>query len=164
MVVPMRIVHATRDQLDELFAIESAGFPPSEGASRKALQSRLAVAPELFWLLYDGDVLVGFVDALAWDRRDLDDALYSDVTLHRKDGAWVMVLGVNTIAKYRHKGCGSLLMGQVVADCKSQGRKGIVLTCKEALVSFYQGVGFLDEGISDSTHGGVVWHQMRVTF
>lgn len=23
-------------------------------------------------------------------------------------------------------------------------------------------IGFVDEGVSDSSHGGVVWHQMRL--
>ena len=162
--MPMRVVHAQKNQLDELFAIESAGFPSEEGASRASLKARLAVAPELFWLLYDGTTLVGFVDALAWDRKDLDDALYADASLHQKNGDWVMILGVNTIARYRHKGCGSLLLRQVIEDCKVQKRKGIVLTCKEALLPFYQEVGFQDEGTSSSTHGGVIWHQMRITF
>ena len=44
------------------------------------------------------------------------------------------------------------------------GRKGIVLTCKERLIGFYAQFGFVDEGVSVSTHGDVVWHQMRLTF
>lgn len=43
-------------------------------------------------------------------------------------------------------------------------RKGIVLTCKERLIGFYAQFGFVDEGVSVSTHGDVVWHQMRLTF
>ena len=40
----------------------------------------------------------------------------------------------------------------------------VVLTCKERLVHFYAKIGFVDEGISESTHGGVVWHKMRLMF
>ncbi|MDO5520947.1 MAG: GNAT family N-acetyltransferase, partial [bacterium] len=43
-------------------------------------------------------------------------------------------------------------------------RKGLVLTCKERLVHYYATFGFVDQGISDSEHGGVVWHEMRITF
>ena len=32
------------------------------------------------------------------------------------------------------------------------------------LVGFYAQFGYEDEGISESTHGDVVWHQMRLTF
>ena len=46
-----------------------------------------------------------------------------------------------------------------------QGRKGLVLTCKERLIHYYAKFGFVDEGVSEkSTHGNVVWHQMRLTF
>lgn len=44
-------------------------------------------------------------------------------------------------------------------------RKGLVLTCKERLVLYYAKFGFVDEGVSEkSTHGNVVWHQMRLSF
>ena len=41
---------------------------------------------------------------------------------------------------------------------------GVVLTCKDRLVHYYAKFGFADEGVSASTHGDVVWHQMRLTF
>ncbi len=38
-------------------------------------------------------------------------------------------------------------------------------SCKDKLVHYYAKFGFRDEGISEkSVHGGVVWHQMRLTF
>ena len=58
----------------------------------------------------------------------------------------------------------SALLRQVKADAKAAGRKGIVLTCKDRLLGFYAQFGFVDEGISGSTHGDVVWHQMRLRF
>lgn len=52
-----------------------------------------------------------------------------------------------------------------IADAKEQGRKGLVLTCKNRLVHYYAKFGFADEGVTDkSTHGNVAWHQMRLTF
>lgn len=51
-----------------------------------------------------------------------------------------------------------------MADAKEQGRKGLVLTCKDKMVHFYAKFGFVDEGISNSEHGGMVWHEMRLVF
>ena len=51
-----------------------------------------------------------------------------------------------------------------ISDARAQGRKGLVLTCKEALVHYYAKFGFVNEGISGSTHGGGVWYQMRLKF
>lgn len=54
---------------------------------------------------------------------------------------------------------------EVIADAKEQGRKGLVLTCKDRPVHYYAKFGFADEGVTDkSTHGNVSWHQMRLTF
>ena len=75
-----------------------------------------------------------------------------------------MIFGLNTLPKYRCKGYAGLLVEQVIKAAKEQGRKGVVLTCKDKLVHYYAKFGFVDEGISSSTHGNVVWHQMRVTF
>ena len=56
------------------------------------------------------------------------------------------------------------VLERVIADAKAQGRKGCVLTCKDKLVHYYERFGFVNEGVSQSTHGGVVWHDMRLTF
>ena len=54
---------------------------------------------------------------------------------------------------------------EVIADAKEQGRKGLVLTCKNRPVHYYAKFGFVDEGVTDkSAHGNVSWHQMRLAF
>ena len=52
----------------------------------------------------------------------------------------------------------------MIADARAQGRKGLVLTCKDLLVHYYAKLGFVSEGLSRSDHGGAVWYQMRLTF
>lgn len=57
------------------------------------------------------------------------------------------------------------LICRAIDEARQQGCKGLVLTCKEKLVPYYAKFGFSDEGVSDkSTHGNVVWHQMRLAF
>ena len=75
-----------------------------------------------------------------------------------------MIFGVNTIPAYRRRGLAGLLLKRAIADAREQGRKGLVLTCKDHLVSYYAGFGFENEGISMSVHGNVVWYQMRLKF
>ena len=62
------------------------------------------------------------------------------------------------------RGCAGELIKRAIADAKAQGRKGLVLTCKEKLLHYYAKFGFVNEGVSASTHGGVVWYQMRLRF
>ena len=59
---------------------------------------------------------------------------------------------------------GLQLMWYVIDEISKQKRRGIVLTCKEKLIPFYEKFGYVSEGISDSVHGDAVWYQMRLTF
>ena len=81
-----------------------------------------------------------------------------------EQGAWQMIFGVNTLPACRRRGYAEQLLRRAIADARAQGRKGLVLTCKDRLVHYYAKFGFVSEGISGSTHGGVVWYQMRLTF
>ena len=69
-----------------------------------------------------------------------------------------------TLPRCRRQGYAGLLLQRAIADARAQGRKGLVLTCKEKLLHYYARFGFVNEGVSGSTHGGVVWYQMRLRF
>ena len=114
--------------------------------------------------MLDGDQLIAFVDGMVTDRADLTDDLYADASLHDAHGAWQMIFGVNTLPDYRRHGYAEQLIERAIADARAQGRCGLVLTCKDRLVHYYAKFGFVSEGVSASTHGGVVWYQMRLTF
>lgn len=160
----MSIRHALPSDVDTLAEIEAASYPPAEGASRQSIAGRVAVYPDCFWLLDEGGEVKAFVNGFVTDMPDLTDEMYDDPHLHTPKGGWQMIFSVVTAPAHRHKGCASRVLRQVCADAKAAGRKGIVLTCKERLIGFYAQFGFVDEGVSVSTHGDVVWHQMRLTF
>lgn len=161
----MQIRTATLKDLDLVTAVEAECFPPAEAASRKELEERLMVYSNHFWLLFDEDRLVSFVDGFVTDEKDLTDEMFANAEMHNENGAWQMIFGVNTIPSERKKGYAGLLLQQAIADAKDQGRKGLVLTCKEALIHYYAAFGFVNEGLSvKSQHGGAEWYQMRLTF
>ena len=146
-------------------AVEGACFPAAEAATEKDFAARLAVYPNHFWLLEEDDgTLVSFVNGLGTDEPLLRDAMYAAASLHNEHGAWQMVFGVNTLPQYRRQGLAGQVLERVIADARAQGRKGCVLTCKDKLIHYYEKFGFQNEGVSASTHGGVVWYDMRLTF
>lgn len=155
---------ATLADLEELTQVEAACFPPAEAATREEFRARLAVYPDHFWLLYDRGRLVSFVNGMVTDEADLRDEMYQDASLHREDGAWQMIFGVNTIPEARRQGYAMELLRRVIHDARAQGREGLVLTCKAALLDYYARLGFVSEGVSRSVHGGAVWYQMRLRF
>ena len=155
---------ATLNDLDAITAVEASCFPAAEAATREEFAGRLAHYASHFWLLFEDGKLVSFVDGFVTDAPDLTDEMYADASLHNEDGAWQMIFGVNTLPAYRKQGLAGQLLRRAIADAKTQGRKGLVLTCKDKLVHYYASFGFVSEGVSSSTHGGVVWYQMRLTF
>lgn len=160
----MEIRTATLKDLDAVSAVEAACFPAAEAATPAEFAERLRHYGSHFWLMFDGEKLIGFVDGMVTDRADLIDDLYAQASLHNENGAWQMIFGVNTLPEYRRQGVAAALLERAIADAKAQGRKGLVLTCKDKLVRYYAKFGFVSEGVSESTHGGVVWYQMRLTF
>ena len=156
---------ATLQDLDAVTAVEAACFPPAEAASKDEFYDRLTYYANHFWLLFEGDTLISFVDGMVTDDKDLTDDMYARAALHNEQGAWQMIFGVNTMPSYRKKGYAGRLLQAAITDARRQKRRGLVLTCKDRLISYYGEFGFLDEGVtSKSVHGGAIWHQMRLTF
>ena len=160
----MKIRHATLADLHDLAEVEAICFPASEAATESSLRARLRAYPSHFWLLFDGDHLVSFVNGMVTNQPDLTDEMYEKAELHRENGMWQMIFGVDTIPSYRQRGLAASLLNRAIEDARAQGRMGVVLTCKEALIHYYEKFGFINEGISKSVHGNAVWYQMRLTF
>ena len=161
----MHIRTAAPADLPAVTAVEAACFPAAEAATERDFAQRLAVYPNHFWLMEDNNgSLVSFVNGLVTDEPHLRDEMYADAGLHNENGAWQMIFGVNTLPAYRRQGLAEQVLRQVIDDAKAQGRKGCVLTCKDKLLRYYGKLGFVNEGVSQSTHGGVVWYEMRLTF
>ena len=161
----MIIRTANMEDLDAVASVEALCFPPAEAATKEAFAQRLQYYADHFWLMFDGDRLVSFVDGFVTDQEDLEDEMYERASMHDENGAWQMIFGVNTIPDCRKKGYAGLMIQRAIDDARKQGRKGLVLTCKPKLVSYYGRFGFVDEGVSEkSVHGNAVWHQMRLTF
>ena len=185
VLLPIRT--ATAHDLDAIDSLERACFPPAEAASRTSISSRLAVFPDHFWLLEarrdtdtgdrdahgeradgagrtGGGLLVSFVNGMVTDQPHLLDDMYDHAEMHDPHGAWQMIFGVDTHPDYRRHGYAARVLRHAIDTARAEHRRGVVLTCKDRLVHFYASFGFRDEGMSASTHGGVPWHEMRLTF
>ena len=161
----MIIRKATMNDLDAISEVESECFPAAEAATKEEFRERLESYADHFLLMFDGEKLVAFIDGFVTDEPDLTDQMYENAAMHSESGKWQMIFGVNTLPEYRRRGLAGMLIREMIAEAKRQGRDGLVLTCKDRLVHYYAKFGFLNEGVSGkSTHGGAVWNQMRLTF
>ncbi len=161
----MEIRTATIEDLDAVTAVEAECFPAAEAATREEFEDRIRHYGGHFWLMFDGDRLISFVDGFVTNEPDLTDEMYENAGMHDETGSWQMIFGVNTLPAYRSHGYAGQLIQRAIDDARRQGRKGLVLTCKDHLVPYYAKFGFINEGVSEkSVHGGAVWNQMRLRF
>ncbi len=101
----MIIRTATINDLQEITAVEAACFPASEAATREEFSERIQYYGNHFWLMFDGDKLISFVDGFVTDEPDLTDEMYEKASMHDERGSWQMIFGVNTMEIYRGIRC-----------------------------------------------------------
>lgn len=156
------IRNASLKDLDEIDRLEQSCFSQAEAASRESLKKRLETFPNHFWLLERDGKLVAMVNGMVTDNDSLEDEMYQNASLHDENGKWQMMFGVETDPEYRHRGYASILMKEAIKDCREDSRSGIILTCKEEHIPFYEKLGFVNKGIADSKHAGITWYLMEL--
>ena len=139
---------AIAEDIERIAEIESICFPEAEAASLKSFKDRFTVFPECFFLLEIDGEIVGHINGCIHERPELPDELYSDASLHCPEGKYQTVFGLAIAPEHQRKGYASLLTNYFIEVSKNRGHHGIVLTCKEHLVGFYQQHGFIFQGKS----------------
>ena len=79
----MEIRKGTLKDLEAIAAVEAACFPAAEAATAEEFAGRLQQYGDHFWLLWEGERLLAFVDGFCTDWPDLTDEMYADASLHR---------------------------------------------------------------------------------
>ena len=74
------------------------------------------------------------------------------------------MFGLAVLPQKRHRGYASLLMMEMIEKARNENRRGLILTCKEELIAFYEQFGFVNKGLSASVHGGAAWYDMVLDF
>ena len=136
----IKIIQASPADLDAVTAVEAVCFPAAEAAGRQSFAHRLAAFPESFFLaVHNG-------------------------SLHDPKGAYQSIFGLDVLPEYRNCGIAALLMEHMIGDARAKGRRGLILTCKDRLIHYYEKFGYKNMGVSASVHGGAVWYDMLLEF
>lgn len=158
------IRQAKQDDLDEVAMVEARCFPPAEAAGRDTFERRLNTFPDSFFIAEDQGKIIGFINGCATDDKTIRDEMFEDSSLHKPDGKYQSVFGLDVIPEYRNRGAAAMLMEYLIEDAKKKGREGLILTCKDRLIHYYQKFGYVNLGVSESVHGGAVWYDMLLEF
>lgn len=155
---------ARAQDLHTLVDIEARCFPAAEAADEHRFRERLAVFPEHFWIAESNGVAVGFINGMVIDGTVIEDQMYADANLHRPNGQWQSVFGLDVLPEYRRRGYAACLMQTLIDSARADGRKGCVLTCKDHMIHYYEKFGYKNMGVSASEHGHAKWNDMILEF
>lgn len=148
------------EDLNELSIIEEICFPPAEAASKESIKQRIATFPNSFYVATIDDKIVGFINGGITNEKAIFDELYTDSSLHLLDGEYQSIFGIMVLPEYRNMHIPTALMNHLIQQSKANHKKGLILTCKENLIPYYERFGYQNQGVSKSVHGGVVWYDM----
>ncbi len=150
------------EEAAEAAEIEKICFPPNEACSAAHIQERAEHSAETFLVAFDriNHKIAGFLNGLPTDEDKFRDEFFTDITIMKPEGKCIMILGLDVRPEYRHQGLAGALMDHYMDREAEKGRETLILTCLPRLVSFYQGLGFRDLGLSASVWGGEHWHEM----
>ena len=150
------------EDLESVAKIEAVCFPPAEAASRRSLRERIVSFPECFLVAETNGSLIGFINGCITNSPVIYDELFHSTDHHVPNGENQAVFGLDVIPGYRNRGIAAELMQQFIQRSKNSGRKKVILTCKGRLVHYYESFGYINNGLSKSTHGGAEWFDMTL--
>ena len=160
----IHIRKAALRELDEIARVEAECFPEAEAAGRGVFKKRLETFPDSFFVAEANGKIIGFINGCVTDERTIRDEMFEDSGLHHPDGAYQCIFGLDVIGAFRQQGIAAQLMRHLIGDAREKGRKGLILTCKEQLIHYYEKFGYKNLGVSASVHGGAVWYDMILEF
>lgn len=158
--MPYIIREAGLKDLDAVCHVENACFPPAEAATREAFETRLLTFPQRFLVAEQNSEIIGIINGCCIKEPYLGDELYEKNCPHDLLHPWQTVFGLAVLPEYQHRGIAKALMNALVERCRNGNQVGIILTCKEEKLGFYESMGYICRGISDSSHGGAIWYDM----
>ncbi len=153
-----------KTDLDAVTAVEAVCFPAAEAATKESFEHRIATFPECFFVAVHDHKIIGFINGCATDERTIHDEMFEDSSLHKVDGCYQSIFGLDVIPEYQRQGIAAELMNHLIENARAKGRKGLILTCKDRLIHYYEKFGYQNLGVSASVHGGAVWYDMLLEF
>jgi ribosomal protein S18 acetylase RimI-like enzyme len=156
----LKIRNVKIEDLSELVVIEDLCFSKEEAATKEAFKRRIQFIPDSFFVAEVHGKIVGLVNGPVIETEFITDDLFSNIQANQASGGHQSVLGLAVSPHFQKRGVASALLAQLEKEARANKRETITLTCKENLIRFYENYGYLNNGVSSSEHGGVIWYNM----
>ncbi|WPK11414.1 GNAT family N-acetyltransferase [Lysinibacillus louembei] len=155
--------HVEMADLEQLIGIENEGFSSEEAATKEAFIERIQLIADTFIVAESDGKIAGYINGPVISQPYITDDLFKKIVKNPPKGGYQSVLGVAVTRHARNQGIASMLIKKMEELNEQNGRQGITLTCKQELIAFYEKLGFVNEGLSESSHAGIDWYNMVKT-
>lgn len=146
--------------LPVLVAIEHSCFSKEEAATIEAFEKRIQFIPDSFFVAEEAGEVVGLINGPVIEAAYITDDLFSNIKANPGAGGHQSILGLAVSPRYQKRGVAAALLAHLENEASANNRETITLTCKENLIHFYERHGYINQGVSNSVHGGIVWYNM----
>ncbi|MBG9986119.1 GNAT family N-acetyltransferase [Facklamia sp. DSM 111018] len=155
-----QIRRATIDDLQEISRIEMDNFGEGVATSQDVFSQKLIQQKGHIFVADKEGKVIGFIEGLSSYEAHLKDEMFLGTNLHKEGGPWEILLSLVVDQNYQSQGIGRGLLNYQLAICKERGQEGVLLTCRDYLIDYYEHFGFENQGLSDSRLGGLDWYKM----
>lgn len=156
----MNIRFAQPKDMKEIYTTELLTFPPQEAAPPETYPYRLNHFPNYFFVAESDDRVVAFLSGRPVAGGGIKDEMYHNEPYPR--GFAFALLSVAVNPEFQGNGFGIALVRRAITAARNMNRECIILACKEDKIGFYKKAGFYENGLSQSSHGGAVWYDMKM--
>ena len=156
------IRHVQEKDLIRCFEIENVAYAGEEAATKEKILMRIQGYPEGFLVLENQNEIIGFINSGATDKVVLSDEAFKELVGHDSNGKHIVIMSVVIHPDYQGQSMTTHLMTAFIEQMKGHGKESIYLICQTQLVDMYAKYGFVHLGESDSSHGGLSWHEMSL--
>lgn len=157
------IRHVLPEDLEACFLVEISGFPPQEAATRETIQRRIDTYPQGFLVAELQGRVVGMLNSASTNKDDISGEELKQLVGHDPDGRNMVIFALAVLPEFQKQGIAQQLMARVIDYARQSKKETILLMCKHNLIAYYERLGFTHVGLSNSTHGGGEWHEMRLS-
>ena len=144
------------------FEIENIAYAGDEAASKEKIAKRINNYPQGFIVKEYKGKIVGFINSGACHQVELSDEDFKELIGHDPVGKHIVIMSVVVHPEFQHKGFASEMMKSFIRQMESTNKQDVYLICQTELIDMYAKFGFEYLQESNSDHGGLSWHEMKL--
>ncbi|MGT2933190.1 GNAT family N-acetyltransferase [Streptococcus catagoni] len=156
----MLIRNVQQKDWEDIYRIEKDNFVDGEAATAEAIEERTRLIADTFLVACIDEKVVAYIEGPVVDQPLLEDSLFHSISPNQKESGYIAITSLSVHKDFHKQGLGTALIAAMKDLAICQGRLGIVLTCHDYLIPYYEMNNFTNLGLSTSKHGGAVWYDM----